>query len=395
MSSQTKIITESEKQLVELERLYHSVESRIGLAVLNAFDALETVSEQSVTDAETFLKLQKEKDAYNKTAQELRDRAAHQKECAASLAKIKRIRKTAAARRDETLGALGYALCEHYTADFELFFAAQYESVCVLCGQIAQNEQTISENGAANSAGVFETIKTTLDKTAKKAALGAVKQKLNKTYSDAGAAAFNSGELKKLFADGKLERLAKTAYKDALAAQEEIDKLREQEEEITTEMEQDANFIKDLDLEFAAGSAEAKIRALEKKINKASIAERIILSRVGKRYIESTSKKRTSGAKSKKQGKETVQEAGAFRSDIASLMERARILQSDIAACKKKRVLAERDIAIEQTVKSITLLKNHIAASEKKAAKLATEKNRAEEKLAALSSKLSLLRSEQ
>ena len=76
-------------------------------------------------------------------------------------------------------------------------------------------------------------------------------------------------------------------------------------------------------------------------------------------------------------------------------MERARILQGDIAACKKKRVLAERDIAIEQTVKSITLLKNNIAANEKRAAKLALEKNRAEEKLAALSSRLTLLRSEQ
>ena len=98
MSSHTKIITECEKRLAELERLYHSVESQIGLAVLNAFDALETFSEQSVTDAETFLKLQKEKDDYNKTAQELRERAAHHKECAASLAKIKRVLKAAAAR---------------------------------------------------------------------------------------------------------------------------------------------------------------------------------------------------------------------------------------------------------------------------------------------------------
>ena len=395
MSSHTKIITECEKQLAELERLYHSVESQIGLAVLNAFDALETFSEQSVTDAETFLKLQKEKDDYNKTAQELRERAAHQKECAASLAKIKRVLKAAAARHNETLGALGYELCAHYTSVYEPFFAAHYKGVCVLQEQIAEDEQAIGENGAGSVAGFFETIKTTLGKTAKKAALGAVKQKLVKAYTAAGAAAFTSDALKKLFADGKLDGQAKAAYKDALAAQDEIDKLREQEEDLTTEMEQDANFIKELDLEFASGSAEAKIHALEKEINKASIAERIILSRVGKRYIESSGTKRISGAKSKKQGKDAAQEPSAFRSDIVPLMERARILQGDIAACKKKRVLAERDIAIEQTVKSITLLKNNIAANEKRAAKLALEKNRAEEKLAALSSRLTLLRSEQ
>ena len=76
-------------------------------------------------------------------------------------------------------------------------------------------------------------------------------------------------------------------------------------------------------------------------------------------------------------------------------MERARILQEDMASCKKNIEQAEREIEVTRTAKSITSLKNQIAAVEKKIAKLEAEKERSCEEIKSLSSKLASLRFEQ
>jgi hypothetical protein len=393
MNRQTKIIAECEKQLSELERLYHSVESQIGLAVVNSFDAHETLPQESAADVEVFLKLQKEKDDYNRTAQELRERADRQKKGAVELTKIKRILKNSSARQYQMFEALGCALCAHYTPQFEVFLGESYENICLLKEQITQHEQTLNETALSSEAGLFEVIKATFDKTAKKTTLSAAKQKLSRAYTQAGSASFSSPELKKLFEGGKLTEQIQGAYKDALASQEEIDSLCEQEEEITIEMEEDANFVKDAPCAAGAGSGAAKIKELEKEINKAAVGERIILSRVGKRFIELNAKKTAAAAKRKK--RDAAKEQNPFSKDIAPLMERARILQTDMASCKKNIEKAKREIEVTRMAKSITSLKNQTAAIEKKIAKLEAEKERAQEEIKSLSGKLASLRFEQ
>jgi hypothetical protein len=394
MSKQTKTILDNEKQLSELERLYHSVETQIGFLLLNSADAAKTLPHESRIDAESFLELQKEKDDLNRSAQDIKDYYELQKESGTELAQLKKTLNAHNSQRQTLFEAFGSALTQGYSEEFAAFFADSYKTICLLQEKIQLCEESLSESQTGGTeAGLFAAIKTTFDRSSKKTSLTILRQKLSKANIAAGESAFRDIRLEHLYTDKKLPSHIENAYLLCADAEKENAALAEREQELETQIEDSVEFIKNAGISAGkALSSNTKILEIEKELNKKVIAERIILSRVGKRYADAALQKKPSAHKKssgkKKSTGEKPQGAPAFFTDRNQLLERLALLQKDITVCKKNIERARREIEVAEINKSITALKTQVSVAAKKIEKITAEKTKIEADIEAFIQKL-------
>jgi chromosome segregation ATPase len=385
MSRQTKSISENEKQLAELERAYRALESRIGQEIVNSRDAPEPLPKETAEDIETLLKIKEKKDGYERAVKELREREVHQKECTLEFAKLGRIQTSKTAHRIAASEALGRALTEQYADSFSDFFGDAYEEIRAAEAKVEQIEEELREK-TVSQGGIFASLKTTLGRSAKKASLGFTRQRLVKMYVSAGSGAFESAELKALSDSNALPDSVRSTYQNMLECEDELRALGERRDELAAQIKEDEASVAALGISPGRGSAAAKAHELEKEIGRAAVDERVVLSRIGKRFIESTKQH-------DRRKKNDTEESDAARSsnELAQLLERARLLRNEMTACKNNIEEANREIEAADTAGAIESLKNRITNIQKRIDKLSAEKTDAENEMKLLSEKLKSL----
>jgi chromosome segregation ATPase len=400
MSRQTKSISENEKKVAELEGLYHSVESQIGLVILNSYDAARSLSKESLADSETFLKLEKEKDDYNRIAQEIREHAEQKKECAVELSQLKKTINAQSSRHHDILEDLGTALTEQYSELFDDFFADSYKRICDLQKKITFCEQALSE--VEQDGGFIAAIQTTFKRSSKKTNLVMTRQKLSKALIAEAKAAFSAEDLKNLFDAKKLPSQVEKAYKAVASSENEMAALVERADQLDLQIKDDADFIKNSGISAGKNfSAQIKISELDKAISKNAIVERIILSRIGKRFSEPDLAKRAMPEElSSVQAKEAEvlsadEDKETLHDDLLPLIAQLGILRDEMDACKKAIEQSQREIEIIETNKTINSLRTQVNGTVRKIDKLSNEKTNIEDELKVLAKKIEDLQQKQ
>jgi hypothetical protein len=407
MSKQTKIIADNELHLSELERLCRAVESQIGFDVLNSGDAVQSLPKESLTDLESFLKLEREKDDNNRIAQEIREWADQIRECSSELSLLRKALKEKHSIRNTSSESLGKALVQDYSDVYADFFGNTYADICALQNKIALYESEIAEVPVSPEKNrLVSSIKLSLDRSSKRTNTVFLRQKLARLFASGGTAAFQTASLKALYADKNLSSAIEYAYEVMLADEEEIAEFQDRVQELEDQIEEYTEFVKEAGLPGSrSSSAAAKIRELEKAINRNVIAEHIILTRVGKRFADSELEKRARAEKAQAAKKppqktpeddepeiisEETDSRDSIYTDTDVLIERLILLLKDIETCRQNIDKAHKAIEYEEISKTISALRAQISAADKKIDRLNAEKTKADDEIRLLAQKLEL-----